>query len=85
MAGISRLQIDAATITPPAKPVSARCTLRLSSFFIKNTHAEPSTVPRNGISSPSDTVSHIRFSSLDAAEHALGPDRRNAYLGIQVL
>ena len=26
MAGISRLQIDAATMTPEAKPVSPRCT-----------------------------------------------------------
>ncbi len=40
MAGISRLQIDAATITPAAKPASARCTKSPSDLFIKNTHAE---------------------------------------------
>lgn len=52
IAGISRLQIDAATITPAAKPASERCTISLSDFFIKNTHAEPSVVPIKGISMP---------------------------------
>ena len=52
IAGISRLQIDAATITPAAKPASERCTKSPSDFFIKNTHAAPSIVPRNGISIP---------------------------------
>ena len=33
MAGISRLHTLAATITPAAKPVSARCTASLSVFF----------------------------------------------------
>ena len=40
VAGISRLQIDAATITPAAKPASARCTKSPRDLFIKNTHAE---------------------------------------------
>ena len=54
IAGISRLQIDAATITPAAKPASERCTILLSDFFIKNTHAEPSVVPiKVSITSPS--------------------------------
>lgn len=48
----SRNQIDAATITPAAKPASERCTILLSDFFIKNTHAEPSVVPIKGISIP---------------------------------
>ena len=61
IAGIRRLQIDAATITPPAKPVNARCTVRPSCFFIKNTHAEPAAVPINGIAIPSITLSHIPF------------------------
>ena len=52
MAGISRLHTEAATITPAAKPVRERCTLSPSDFFIKNTHAEPSVVPRNGIRIP---------------------------------
>ena len=52
IAGINRLQIDAATITPAAKPASERCTISLSDFFIKNTHAEPSVVPIKGISIP---------------------------------
>jgi len=52
MAGISRLQTEAATITPAAKPVSERCTASLSDFFMKNTHAAPSDVPRNGIKMP---------------------------------
>ena len=52
MAGISRLRTDAATITPAAKPVSARCTVSLSVLFMKNTQAAPSDVPRNGIKMP---------------------------------
>ena len=52
IAGISKLQTEAATITPAAKPVSERCTASLSAFFIKNTHAAPSAVPRNGIRIP---------------------------------
>ena len=52
MAGTSRLQMEAATMTPAAKPVSARCTCRFSAFFIKNTHADPAVVPKNGISRP---------------------------------
>ena len=52
MAGISRLHTDAATITPAANPVSARCTVSLSVFFMKNTQAAPSDVPRNGIKMP---------------------------------
>ena len=55
MAGISRLHTEAATITPAAKPLSARCTGRLRSFFIKNTQHAPALVPRNGIKSPSST------------------------------
>ena len=42
----------AATITPAAKPVRARCTETPSDFFIKNTQAEPSAVPRKGIMIP---------------------------------
>ena len=52
MAGISRLQIDAATITPAAKPARARCTETPSDFFIKNTQAAPSVVPKKGIMIP---------------------------------
>ena len=52
MAGISRLQMDAATITPAAKPARDRRTKSLSDCFIKNTQAEPNVVPRKGISIP---------------------------------
>ena len=52
MAGMRRLQIDAATITPAAKPASERWTRSPSDFFIKNTQAAPAVVPRNGIRIP---------------------------------
>jgi len=52
MAGINKLHTEAATITPAAKPVRLRCTRSLSDFFMKNTHAAPSEVPRNGINMP---------------------------------
>ena len=52
MAGISKLQMDAATITPEAKPARDRRTKSLSDFFIKNTQAEPSVVPKKGIMIP---------------------------------
>ena len=45
-------EIDAATITPAANPVSDRCTASLSDRFRKNTQAAPSDVPRNGIKMP---------------------------------
>ena len=52
IAGISKLQTEAATITPAAKPMSAFCTRAESSSFITNTHAAPRLVPRNGMRSP---------------------------------
>ena len=52
MAGISRLHIDAATITPAAKPASERCTRSPRDLFMKNTQAEPSVVPKKGIMIP---------------------------------
>ena len=52
MAGISRLQMLAATMTPAAKPVRALCTRSPIFFRKKKTQAEPSTVPRNGIRTP---------------------------------
>ena len=51
-AGTIRLHMEAATMTPLAKPVSALCTRPSSSFFIKKTMADPSTVPAKGISNP---------------------------------
>lgn len=45
MAGISRLQIDAATITPAANPARERCTKFPSGIFMKNTQVAPSVVP----------------------------------------
>ncbi len=52
MAGISRLQMEAATITPAAKPTSARCTRLPRDFFIQSTQAAPSVVPKKGIKNP---------------------------------
>ena len=42
----------AGVITPDAKPVRARCTVRQNSFFIRKTHAAPAVVPINGIRIP---------------------------------
>ena len=52
IAGINRLQIEAATITPAAKPVRLRCTSGFSSFFMKKTQAAPKVVPAKGINNP---------------------------------
>ena len=52
MVGISRLQIDAATMTTEAKPVNPRCTRFPKPFFRKKTQADPSEVPTKGISRP---------------------------------
>lgn len=49
IAGISKLQTEAAVITPAANPVSALCSRELSAFLIKSTQAEPNVVPKNGI------------------------------------
>ena len=56
IAGTSRLQIEAATITPPAKPVRALVILRLRFFLRKKTQAAPAEVPMKGISKPVITV-----------------------------
>ena len=61
MAGISRLQMEAATITPAAKPVRIFCTRGLRDFFIKNTQAAPREVPRNGSKIPLAVIIHILF------------------------
>ena len=50
--GSKRLQTEAATITPDAKPVSALCTCAFKFFFIKITQAAPTEVPKNGIRIP---------------------------------
>ena len=59
MAGISRLHTLAATITPAAKPVSARCTPSRRLRRSTNTQAAPSAVPAKGIISPNRTVPAI--------------------------
>ena len=48
-AGIIRLHIEAATITPAANPSKIRCNNELKSFFIKNTQQAPKQVPTKGI------------------------------------
>ena len=63
-AGCSRLQKDAATITPAAKPVRA---FRMPSeicFFRKKTVAAPRLVPRKGIRIPSTIRKFITISIL---------------------
>ena len=56
-AGINNDHIDAAIITPAAKPINNFWTFLFISFFlIKNTNPEPNVVPRNGISTPIITL-----------------------------
>ena len=50
--GINSDHTDAATITPDAKPNNVFCSLADISPFMKNTKAEPSIVPSNGINRP---------------------------------
>ena len=64
IAGSSRLQTEAATITPAAKPVRARCTSSLKLFRIKKTQAAPSVVPAKGISNPCHSSIGIISSNL---------------------
>ena len=52
MAGISRLQMDAAVMTPDAKPVSPRLTLSDSPCRMPKTQAAPRDVPTNGSITP---------------------------------
>ena len=52
IAGIRRLQIDAATITPAANPARQRCTRFPRLFFMKRTQAAPIVVPKKGIRIP---------------------------------
>ena len=47
MAGMSRLQTDAAIITPAANPRKMRCMSAEDCFFVKNTIAAPITVIEN--------------------------------------
>ena len=77
IAGTIRLQIDAATITPAAKPVRARCTPALRSSFRKNTQAAPAAAYGSyaadtaaeaedaWIESPGEMKSESGFSSRD--------------------
>lgn len=60
--GISRLQTEAAVITPAAKPVIARRSESLNSLRIKNTQAAPSAVPKNGMRIPLQITAVICFS-----------------------
>ena len=50
--GIIKDHIEAASITPDAKPNSNFSTFEFILFFIKNTIAEPSVVPKKGIAKP---------------------------------
>ena len=51
-AGCNKLQKEAATITPAAKPVNIFCKLFDICFEKKNTIAAPKLVPAKGINSP---------------------------------
>ena len=48
--------IDAATITPEAKPKSDFCNRGDISSFMKKTNAAPSIVPKRGTNSPIKSV-----------------------------
>lgn len=50
--GMMSDHIDAATITPEAKPSNAFCRRAGISLRIKNTNPEPKTVPKSGINKP---------------------------------
>ena len=52
IAGKSRLQTEAATMTPAAKERRPRLRFWLICLRIKNTHAAPKTVPKNGMARP---------------------------------
>ena len=65
IAGMIRLQIDAATITLAAKPVKARLIPIFRSFFKKKTHAAPADVPRKGINNPNNKLRVIRIRSYN--------------------
>ena len=56
MAGIRSDQTDAATITPEAKPNKVFCSRIDISPRMKNTKAEPSIVPRNGMRRPANCI-----------------------------
>ena len=59
--------IEAATITPEAKPNNAFCKRAGISFRIKNTKAEPNTVPISGINKPNIvTIIVLPFFILNA-------------------
>ena len=62
IAGWSKLQMDAAIITPDAKPKSIFCNFGFISFFKKNTIALPKVVPASGISNASTTIPDIKAS-----------------------
>ena len=55
IAGMSSDQTEAATITPEAKPSSARLTRSPRPSRSRKTHAAPSAVPRNGSHTPIST------------------------------
>ena len=52
MAGRSRLQMDAAAMTPAANPFKRVSRRGFKSFFRKNTQAAPREVPKKGIRIP---------------------------------
>ena len=56
IAGTSRLQTDAAAMTPAAKPVKARCRRGFMPLFRKKTHPAPREVPRKGRSHSNNNV-----------------------------
>ena len=58
-AGTMRRQMEAATITPAAKPVSARCTLRFKSFFQKEHAGGPGRRADKGDQKPRDDRVHF--------------------------
>jgi len=55
IAGISKDQTEAATITPAANPSIVLRTVAFISPYRRNTHAAPNAVPKNGIPKPTAT------------------------------
>ena len=78
IAGTIRLQTEAATITPAAKPVRERRRASLRLLRRKNTQAEPAAVPRNGIRSPHTDA--LTFIILYAGSRTLPQRERKALI-----
>ena len=75
--GMIKLKMEAATMTPAAKPERARSTVWDTPPRSRNTHAAPSVVPTKGISKP-QTTSTDTYVTLLAAQLTHAPQNTRA-------